>query len=130
MPRSLKLMVSCDGCAAPINDEYHEGSLVMKIGDLGLRQVDLCLGCMNGDVTVSELVKAYIVADDIPQPTKKKRASAGTGQGQGTPASCPACDHVAGSSQGLGRHTKSAHGVKLAQLRTQTAGILPSTLVN
>lgn len=117
MPRSLKLIVSCDNCGAPINDEHHEGSLVMKINDLGLRQVDLCLGCMNGDATVNSLIKAYIEADDIPQPKKVKRQ----GQNQGTPASCPACEHVAGSAQGLGRHSHSVHGMTLAKLRQQDA---------
>ena len=118
MPRSLKVVIECDQCSEEIESEEHEGALTLSINGKPTKQIDLCSACMRGenDTTPMSLVYIYEEADPIPEP-KVKRTSSGTGRNQSEPSPCPACDHVAGSPQGLGRHARTVHGMSVQELR-------------
>lgn len=119
MTRSLKVLVNCDYCDIEIEEgEDHEGSLTLTINGVGPRQIDLCGPCLGGDTNylyVNGMLELFEKADDLPtSPPSAVRRARNT---NGGPAQCPVCPHVAGSPQGLGRHTREAHGRTVAQLR-------------
>lgn len=105
MPRSLKVVVSCDYCMSSIEDEDHGGALVLMINNEGPRQVDLCSECLTHR-SVVDLLGVFDQADDLPAPSRREGG-----------LRCPACRHTASTPQGLGRHTKSVHHMTLRQLR-------------
>lgn len=118
MTRSLKVLVNCDHCDTEIEDgEEHEGSLTLTINGVGPKQVDLCRDCLSGNdyFTPATLLYVFEQADLLPtSPPSAVRRARNT---NGGPAQCPVCPHVAGSPQGLGRHTRQDHGRTVAQLR-------------
>lgn len=114
MTRSLKIVVSCDFCYQSIEDEDHEGALTLTINGKGPRQVDLCDECMSSR-SPFDLLAVFEGADDLPtSPPSAVRRARNT---NGGPAQCPVCPTVAGSPQGLGRHTRREHGATVRQLR-------------
>lgn len=122
MPRSLKVVIACDHCGNELQDpdEDHRGALALSINGGPVKQIDLCVECMLGDsnyLYVIGLLDLYENADPLPTTKPTTRRVRNT---NGGPAQCPACDHVSGSPQGLGRHTRTEHGMTVAELRGGT----------
>jgi hypothetical protein len=111
MPRSLKVVVSCDYCPQEIDDEDHEGSLALTINGKGPRQMDLCDDCMTS-LSPRDLLSVFEGLSDIP---KQPRPPATRGRSE--VQRCGLCDTTSPTSQGLGRHTKAAHGLTVAEMR-------------
>lgn len=122
MPRSLKVVITCNNCDTLIAaGEGHKGDLVLTINGVGPKQLDLCRACFDGgDLAISPgtLLRLFEDADLIPEAKPSpRRTSRNTNQSQ--PSPCPACSHVAGSPQGLGRHARTVHGMTVAELRKE-----------
>lgn len=119
MPRSLKIVIICDNCLDEVDtdSEQHPGALALDINGEGKRQLDLCGGCIR-IATTENLLRLYDKADAIPEPRATPRRAT-----QSQPSPCPHkdCDHVAGSPQGLGRHTRSVHGLTVEAVRALSA---------
>ena len=113
MTRALKVVVFCDYCVSSIEDEYHGGAMTLTIDGKGPRQVDLCDDCMS-NLSPLTLLSVFEGAQDLPTTAPSLRRPRNT---NGGPAQCPVCPHVAGSPQGLGRHTRQEHGATVRQLR-------------
>lgn len=125
MPRSLKVLITCDHCGEEIEgaEEQHPGALAISINGDAVKQIDLCGLCLRGDrnyLYVAGLISIYDQADAIPQvqPVPRRRSTS-------DPVTCPACGHPSPTAQGLGRHTRSAHGMSVADLRKAVEKGLP-----
>lgn len=115
MPRSLKVVVSCDYCSGSIEGEDHEGALTLTINKKGPRQVDLCEDCMS-NLSPLTLLSVFEGADDLPEPKPARRGRRADGEGM---VYCPdpTCNAASPTAQGLGRHTRAAHNKTVSELR-------------
>lgn len=111
MPRSLKVVVSCDYCPEEIDGEDHEGALTLTINGKGPRQVDLCDDCLS-NLSPRTLLSVFEGVSDLPKQPRPPATRSRSGIER-----CGLCDAFSATPQGLGRHTKAAHNMTVAGMR-------------
>lgn len=114
MPRSLKVVVTCDWCPQEITLEDHEGALTLTVNGKGPRQMDLCDECLS-TLSPRDMLSIFEGLSDLP----KQPRPATTRRG-GELQACGLCSAVSPTPQGLGRHTKSAHDMTVAEMRRES----------